>query len=99
MLILDAEVISDTIITIAAIVVAVFLAWLYRVSKGDKLNFAALVAVVATIIFAVGKMFDIFGPFSSIYLNKVFANFLELILILGLAISFGSYYVQWRRED
>jgi hypothetical protein len=98
-LILDVEIISDTIITIVAIVVAVFLAWLYRVSKGDKLNFAAFVALLAMIIFAVGKMFDIFGPFSSIYWNKVFANFLELILILGLAISFGSYYVQWRRED
>jgi hypothetical protein len=98
-LILNTEEIVDIAITIVAIVVAVFLGWLYRVSRGDKLNFAALVALVASIIFAVGKLFDVFGPFSSIYLNKLFANFLELILILGLAISFGSYYVQWRRED
>lgn len=98
-MILNTEEIVDIAITIVAIVVAVFLGWLYRVSRGDKLNFAALVALVASIIFAVGKLFDVFGPFSSIYLNKLFANFLELILILGLAISFGSYYVQWRRED
>jgi hypothetical protein len=99
MLILDPEEIVDITIAIVAIVVAVFLAWLYRVSKGDKLNFAALVGLVTSIIFAVGKIIDVFGPFSSIYLNKLFANFLELILILGLAISFGSYYIQWRRED
>jgi hypothetical protein len=98
MLFLDAEEFVDLAIAIVAMVVAVFLAWLYRFSKGDKLNFAALVALVASIIFAVGKVFDVFGPFSSIYLNKLFADFLELVLIVGLATSFGSYYVQWRRE-
>jgi hypothetical protein len=99
MLILNAEEIVDMIITIVAIVVAVFLAWLYRVSKGDKLNFPALVGFVTSIIFVVGKIFDVFGPFTSMYLNKLFADFLELILVVGLALSFGSYYMQWRRED